>query len=104
MIGPAGPANSLNAMKEGRFFEPVGSGDKAKEEFLAYVEKTPGQRMRDTILGQMGLTEEALTAMDEKPRKELEEKIQEMIREKIEKALAKSSGELPAAMLVSFDV
>jgi len=62
----------------------------AVKEFMAYMEKTPEERIRHQILAQMGLTEEELEAMPPEERAKVEEeiveKIKDMIKEGGEKA------------------
>ena len=100
-IGANNAASLMEFAKPGGKIDP---GQKAKEEFLAYVEKTPAERMRDTILGQMGLSSEDVAAMDEETLKKLEEKIRQMIEEKIQKAVEKVSGDIAPGALASITV
>lgn len=53
------------------------------EEFLAYMQKTPEERLRENILKSMGLTEEDLEGMPPEQRKAIEDKIREIIKEKL---------------------
>lgn len=60
-------------------------------EFLAYMEKTPAERMRETWLGSRGLTEEDLKAMSPEKREALEQQIAQDIKaQMIEDARAKA--------------
>ncbi len=73
------------------------SGPKPKattpaEEFLEYQKKSPAERMRDMILGKMGMTEEQLQAMDAADRKKIEEKIREEIKKLVENSVEKKTG------------
>ena len=73
------------------------SGQKPKErtpaeEFLELQQKSPAERMRDLILGKMGLTEEQLQAMDADTRKKIEEKIKEEIKKQVENSIEKQTG------------
>ena len=56
---------------------------KAVDDFLAYMKKTPEQRLREQILKAMDLTEEDLEGMPPEQRKAIEEKIAEIIKEKL---------------------
>jgi hypothetical protein len=76
---------------------PAASGQKPKdktpaEEFLQYQQKSPAERMRDMILGKMGLTEEQLEGMSVEERKKIEEKIKEEIKKLVEKDIEKKTG------------
>lgn len=64
------------------------------EIFLAEARKTPMERMREQILEELGLTEDALTQMSPEERRIAEDKIREMIEEKIRQAM--NAGEPPA--------
>ncbi len=61
----------------------VGKTD--KEKFLEYQQMTTAEKYRAMFLGQMGLTEEDLEAMDPAEREKIEAKLLEMIKEQIEK-------------------
>jgi hypothetical protein len=59
------------------------TGINATDEFLAYMAKTPEERMRTNILKSLGLTEEELQNLPPEQRQAVEDKIKEMIKEKI---------------------
>jgi hypothetical protein len=61
----------------------------AEQAFNDYAKKTPAQKMRDAILGTMGLTEDQLKAMSPKEREAIEAKIKEIMKHKIEEAMEK---------------
>ena len=54
----------------------------AVAEFLAYAKETPAQQMRDSILHQLGLTEDDLKAMSPKDRAKVEQKIADLVKQK----------------------
>jgi hypothetical protein len=64
-----------------------------EEQFLAYARMSPMERMRASILGSMGLSEDDLNAMSPADRQKVEEKIKQMIEEKIKEA-QKEKGQL----------
>jgi hypothetical protein len=66
--------------------------DTAVQDFMAFAQMTPAQKMRATILGSMGLTEDGLKAMDPKDRAKIEEKIKELIQQKVEQSVEKKTG------------
>lgn len=65
-----------------------------EDAFLKEAHKTPAQRMRDAVLKKMGLTEEALAAMDPKTRSEVEKTIAEEIKRQIEANGNKDPGQI----------
>lgn len=67
-------------------------GQSAEDEFLSYMEKTPAERMREAILGSMGMTEEQLAGMEAAERDKIEQKIRETIRAKVEEDTEKRTG------------
>ena len=62
-----------------------GAGD-AVQNFLDYAKETPAQRMRDSILKSMGLTEADLNSMDPAKRKAVEDMITQKIKDAAEAA------------------
>jgi hypothetical protein len=68
------------------------AGDTAVQDFMAYATMTPAEKMRASILGSMGLTEDDLKAMSPKDREKVEEKIKEMIKQKVEESTEKKTG------------
>jgi hypothetical protein len=59
----------------------------ATQKFLKEAQKTPMERMREQVLGALGLTEEALAQMSRDERRSAEDKIREMIEEKIRQGM-----------------
>lgn len=55
-------------------------------EFLEYARMSPAERMRASILKEMGLTEDALDQMDPETLKKVEDAIRERIKEKLEES------------------
>lgn len=55
----------------------------AKQEFLAYMQKTPAQRMREAWLKSHNLTEEQLDAMPPEQRQAIEKQMADEIKEKL---------------------
>ncbi len=54
-------------------------------EFLKYAHMSPMERMRDSILKSMGLSEDSLKSMSPEARKAVEDKIKELIKQQMEK-------------------
>lgn len=52
-----------------------------EQQFLAYAEKTPAQRLFDSMLQQLGLTEDDFKAMSPQDQQKVVEKIQQMIKQ-----------------------
>lgn len=65
------------------------SADKnAVEEFLAYQKKTPQEKIRESILQKLGLTEDSLKNMSTDARKKIEDEIKVEIEKMIKGNLA----------------
>jgi hypothetical protein len=72
--------------------DKVGSGS-ATDEFKDYMSKTPEQRMRDSILQEMGLTEEEVQQMPPEKQQAIAKEITDRMQDKIKLAQAeKESG------------
>jgi len=69
-----------------------GSANDALSAFMDWANKTPAQKMRDQILGSMGLKESDLAAMDPKKRAEVEKKIADQIRQLVQNSVEKKTG------------
>ncbi|WP_372781068.1 hypothetical protein [Phenylobacterium sp.] len=68
------------------------AGETAVDDFRAYAQMTPAEKMRAAILGSLDLTEDKLKAMDPKEREKVEAKIKELIKEKVQEATEKKTG------------
>jgi hypothetical protein len=66
--------------------------DTAVEDFRAYANMTPAEKMRAAILGSMGLTEDSLKSMDPKERAKVEDEIKKLIQQKVEQSVEKKTG------------
>jgi hypothetical protein len=66
----------------------------ATQKFMAEAQKTPMERMREQILEQLGLSEEALAQMSPEDRRVAEDRIRQLIEEKIKQAM--NAGDAPA--------
>lgn len=62
------------------------------ETFLEFASKTPAEKMRAMVLGEMGLTEEDLRNLSAEDRAALEAKIQIRIEAKVKQEIEKKSG------------
>lgn len=62
-----------------------------EQELDKYLKETPEQRMRESILKQMGISEEQLAAMPPEQRKAIEDKIAHIMKEKMDQAAGKAS-------------
>lgn len=80
-------ATTADALKQ-----PDESNTNAIDEFLAWMQMTDAEKVRDRILKSMGLTEEDLESMEHDEREKIEaiiaQKIKEETEVKIEKQLA----------------
>lgn len=59
----------------------------AEEKFLEEARKSPIERMREQILEELGLTEEAIAQMSPDERRATEDKIRALIEEKLRQAM-----------------
>jgi hypothetical protein len=62
------------------------------QQFLAYANMTPAQRMQASMLSQLGLTEQQFQAMSPADQQKVEEKIQDMIKKQMDSTNDKRSG------------
>jgi hypothetical protein len=65
----------------------------AEELFLKEARKSPMERMREQVMKDLGLTEEALAAMPPEEKRAAEDKIRDMIEEKLRQGMR---GDAPA--------
>lgn len=79
--------NILALQSLGEPEEPKLEEMSATEKFLQEAQKTPMERMREQILEQLGLSEDALAQMSPEDRRVAEDKIRELIEEKIRQAM-----------------
>jgi hypothetical protein len=54
------------------------------QDFLNYAKETPADRLRDSILKSMGLTEQQLDKMSPAQRQAIEKKIEQIIKQKLQ--------------------
>ncbi|MGH1375501.1 MAG: hypothetical protein ACRBCK_04045 [Alphaproteobacteria bacterium] len=66
---------------------------KGVELFREYMSKTPEERWREQILGDMGLTEEGLRELSAEDQQKIEEKIREIIEAKIQEGIEEGRKE-----------
>lgn len=59
------------------------TGSKAADEFMAWMKKSPEERLRDQILKALNITEEDLEKMSPQDRAGIEQKIKDIIKEKL---------------------
>ena len=69
----------------------VGSGS-ATDEFKDYMSKTPEQRLRDSILKEMGLTEDQVNAMPPEQQLAIGKEIAERMQDKVKLAQAEKDN------------
>jgi hypothetical protein len=54
------------------------------QDFLNYAKETPAERLRDSILKSMGLTQQQLDQMPPAQRQAIEKKIEDIIKQKLQ--------------------
>lgn len=65
-----------------------------EDAFLKEVKKTPAERLRESLLKQMGLTEEALAAMDPETQAAVEKTIADAIKQRLQAGGDQSTGQV----------
>lgn len=75
---------NLQSLDEPAPVKPTGAT--AEEKFLEEARKSPIERMRERILEELGLTEEAIAQMSPDERRATEDKIRAMIEERLREA------------------
>lgn len=77
------------SVTQGVLSKPLGEGSNvALDEFKKYMEMTPAEKMRDSILKELGLTEDELKALPPEQQAAIEEKIVQRIKERSEVAIS----------------
>ncbi|MGN6115040.1 MAG: hypothetical protein ACTHN2_05925 [Nitrobacter sp.] len=66
-----------------------------EQQFLKYAEMTPAQRLFDSMLKQLGLSEDDFKAMSPQDQQKVVEKIQQMIKQQTENG----TGTAPKGMV-----
>jgi hypothetical protein len=82
--------------------DKIGSGS-AADEFKDYMSKTPEQRLRDSVLQEMGLTEDDVKAMPPEKQQAIGEEIAQRMQDKLKLAQAEkenSSSEKGSSQVV----
>lgn len=64
----------------------------AAQQFMAYANMTPAQRMQAEMLSQLGLTEDQFKALPPAEQQKVEEKIQQMIKQQLDNNNDKRTG------------
>ncbi|MDH1262038.1 hypothetical protein [Pseudomonas sp. GD03944] len=68
---------------QGVLSKPLGEGSNvALDEFKKYMEMTPAEKMRDSVLKELGLTEDELKSLPPEQQAAIEEKIVQRIKER----------------------
>jgi len=93
LTGPKAASDTSNAANA----EPISGKSKLAskdndivQQFLDYANKDPIQRLRDSILKSMGLTEDDLKNMSPEQQKAVEQKIEQLIQEQLKKNAGKT--------------
>ena len=62
------------------------------QQFLAYANMTPAERMQADMLSQLGITEDQFKAMTPAEQQKVEDKIRQMIKQQAEQSNDKRTG------------
>jgi hypothetical protein len=91
-IVPQAPSTELEGAKK---------PETRADQFLKYMEKTPGERMREQILNSLGYSEEDLKNLTPEERMKVEAKIayimEEMLKQKVQQRHASDAPQAPAS-------
>jgi hypothetical protein len=66
----------------------------AAQQFLAYANMTPAQRLHAQMLAKLGLTEDQFKAMSPADQQKVEDKIRDMIKKQLSESNDKRTGML----------
>lgn len=91
-IGPTAGVGATSPYTPGNNASPLSGEKSAKEAFLEYARMTPAERLRDSILKSLDLTEDDLKRMTVDERLQVEEQIKEMIKQKVEEDGGERTG------------
>jgi len=83
----------LSAAESASAKSAKGSAMSGADEFKAYMSKTPEERYRDSILKEMGLTEEEVEAMPPEQQQALAQEIAQRVEDKMKMAQAEKEQE-----------
>jgi hypothetical protein len=89
----AGPAAQSAPTSLAAEAEAEGLETSAADQFLAYMKKSPEERLRDKILKALGVTEEDIANMSPEERLAIEKKVQDIIKETMVKTDAHGAPE-----------
>lgn len=81
------PEGVETSVEKGRLDAPLAGaneGDAALEAFKAYMAMTPAEKLRDSILKDIGMTEEEIQALPPEQQKAVEEEIAQRMQERAE--------------------
>lgn len=84
--------SAVTALPQSSSLAKSQKSDSVEQQFLQYAEKTPAQRMFDSMLGQLGITEDQFKAMSPADQQQVTEKIQQMIQRQAETNGDKRTG------------
>jgi hypothetical protein len=99
----AGPITSTPSTNSGSSSTPTdplaGSGGASQDnsvvqQFLNYAKENPLQRMRDSIMQSMGITEQQFEAMPPAQQQAVEQKIEQLIKQKLQQSASTQPGQL----------
>ncbi|MFP6848447.1 MAG: hypothetical protein VCA57_07050 [Pseudomonas sp.] len=74
----------LSDESESRQAELADSGDDVVQQFMDYMDMSTAEKLRDSMLKELGLTEEELEAMPPEQQKAVEEQLADLIKQRSE--------------------
>ncbi len=89
---PPNPINSPAATGAGSKASATTAPKSAADQFLEYAQMSPAQRMRASILDDMGLTDDDIAKMDADKRAAINDQVAQQIRDKADQSAQKQTG------------
>jgi hypothetical protein len=89
-VSGVSPASSLGAQSSTSL--SAKAAKTAAQQFLAYANMTPAQRLHAQMLAKLGLTEDQFKAMSPADQQKVEDKIRDMIKKQLSESNDKRTG------------
>jgi hypothetical protein len=88
------PACAAGSGTTGSNSAAVSQDNSVVQDFLNYAKESPAERLRDSILKSMGLTQDQLDKMPPAQRQAVEKKIEDIIKQKLQQDGGGNPGQL----------
>ena len=91
-VSSVSPGSSLGASSQSSTSLSAKAAKTAAQQFLAYANMTPAQRIFASMLGKLGITQDQFNSMTPAEQQKIEDKIREMIKHQVQNSTDKRSG------------